>query len=63
MRKNSAVCSIPLLIVVLLASNVSRGQGTTLGTIRGTVIDASGAVVPGAKVVSLDAGPASKCDV
>ena len=57
MTQKSAVCSINLLIlVVLLAPIALLGQGTTLGTIRGTVVDASGAVVPGAKVVITDVG-------
>jgi hypothetical protein len=56
-KQKSAVCSINLLIlVVLLAPIALLGQGTTLGTIRGTVVDASGAVVPGAKVVITDVG-------
>ena len=57
MTQKSAACSINLLIVVvLLAPTALFGQGTTLGTIRGTVVDASGAVVPGAKVVITDVG-------
>ena len=52
-----AVCSITLLIfTVLLAPPSLLGQGTTFGTIRGTVVDASGAVVPGTKVVITDTG-------
>jgi carboxypeptidase family protein/TonB-dependent receptor-like protein len=55
--QNSAASSILLLIVVvLLVPACLLGQGTTLGTIRGTVVDASGAVVPGAKVVITDIG-------
>jgi hypothetical protein len=49
----SLVCS--LVVVVSLACTPSLfAQGTDLGTIRGLVTDASGAAVPGAKVVVLD---------
>ena len=55
MKQSTTVCWITLLVVVaLLAPAGLFGQGTTLGTIRGTVVDASGAVVPGAKVVITD---------
>jgi hypothetical protein len=38
----------------LLCAPMLFGQGTDLGTIRGTVTDSSGALVPNAKVVILD---------
>src|SRR5581483_2435785 len=43
-----------LLIFVVSGSVFVVGQGTDLGTIRGTVTDSSGAVVPEAKVTVLD---------
>jgi hypothetical protein len=44
-----------LLVVVSLACAQSLfAQGTDLGTIRGLVTDASGAAIPGAKVVTVD---------
>ena len=51
--KQSLVCS--LMIVLSLACTPSLfAQGTDLGTIRGSVTDAAGAALPGAKVVVLD---------
>ena len=46
--------SATLLAFLLCASSFVAGQGTDLGTIRGTVTDASGAVVPSARVTILD---------
>jgi len=44
-----------LVVIVCLGGAQSMlGQGTDLGTIRGSVTDASGAVIPNAKVVILD---------
>src|ERR1700680_430744 len=47
-----------LMLAVCFAweSTYVLAQGTDLGTIRGTVADSSGAVVPKAKVVILDLG-------
>ncbi len=49
---------LPLLAVLLLGFGTSSpslfAQGTDLGTIRGTVTDASGAVVPNAQVEIMD---------
>lgn len=44
------------LLAFILVISVAPlfGQGTTLATIRGTVTDASGSVIPGAKVVITD---------
>src|ERR1035441_5670876 len=47
------VCLVCLFAVVLLPS-VVQAQGTDLGTIRGTVTDATGAVVPKASVTIVD---------
>jgi len=51
---------IPALVVitifVVFGSVFLHGQGTDLGTIRGTVTDSSGAVVPNAEVTILDLG-------
>ena len=54
MIQRNSFCLITLLIAILLTPTAVLGQGTTLGTIRGTVVDASGAVVPGATVVITD---------
>src|SRR5205814_9927351 len=43
-----------LVLTILACASSLLGQGTTFGTIRGTVTDATGAVVPGAKVVITD---------
>src|SRR6266567_1865677 len=43
-----------LFLVILASSSSLFGQGTTFGTIRGTVTDSTGAVVPNAKVVITD---------
>ena len=47
------VCLLCLFAVVLLPA-VVHAQGTDLGTIRGTVTDATGAVVPNASVTIVD---------
>jgi len=41
-------------ILSLIVAGSSYGQGTDLGTVRGTITDASGAVVAGAKVTVTD---------
>jgi len=53
---NRSAVVIPLF-VVLLFSGAGRtfGQGTDLGTIRGTVTDSSGGAIPGASVTITDA--------
>ncbi len=54
--------SIPFVFVcvsVLLLTTVAFGQGTDLGTIRGTVTDPSGSVVPNAVVTVTDASTGS----
>lgn len=43
-----------LLLCLVLTPNVVFAQGTDLGTIRGTVSDSAGAVIPGATVVITD---------
>lgn len=55
MKKISPV-TIPVAVFIFLvcASGFVAGQGTDLGTIRGTVTDSSGAVVPSASVTILD---------
>ena len=42
------------IFVLVFTAGVSHGQGTDLGTIRGTVTDGSGAIVPGASVTITD---------
>ncbi|HSS96247.1 MAG TPA: carboxypeptidase-like regulatory domain-containing protein, partial [Terriglobales bacterium] len=48
-----------LLMFLSFVSQFLFAQGTDLGTIRGTVTDSSGAVVPGAKVTITDLGTGS----
>src|SRR5882762_4027424 len=45
-----------LIAMLLVFASLLFGQGTDLGTIRGTVTDASGAVVPKAVVEVIDVG-------
>jgi hypothetical protein len=52
LAKNPAV--LLLVMFCLVSAQTLFGQGTDLGTIRGSVTDASGAVIPNAKVVILD---------
>jgi hypothetical protein len=53
-QKSSFFLITILIAAIVLVPVALLGQGTTLGTIRGTVVDASGAVVPGASVVITD---------
>ncbi|MGH9514409.1 MAG: carboxypeptidase regulatory-like domain-containing protein, partial [Terriglobales bacterium] len=48
------VTLVALAALVVCSSVFVHGQGTDLGTIRGTVTDSSGAVVPNASVTILD---------
>lgn len=48
LKRFIAICS--MMLELLLLSSVSRAQLSTTGSINGTVLDQSGAVVPGAKV-------------
>jgi len=50
----AALRILSLLAIVFFVNQVLFAQGTDLGTIRGTVTDATGAVVPGAKVIISD---------
>src|ERR1700745_2383259 len=45
-----------ILLAALGSTQLMFAQGTDLGTITGSVTDASGAIVPNAKVVILDLG-------
>src|SRR5215813_8899115 len=55
------LCLLFLVTVIssLLGAQLLFAQGTDLGTIRGTVTDSTGAVVPGAKVTVTDTGTGS----
>jgi hypothetical protein len=56
MNRRSSLC-LPVALLVAICGSVSLlGQGTDLGTIRGTVTDSSGAVVANASVTILDVG-------
>ena len=48
--------SFACLCAVLLASTTAAGQGSTTGTIRGTVQDSSGGILPGATVTVTNTG-------
>src|SRR5882724_2492659 len=54
MKCKILVSSLLLLTLALCLSSASFGQGTDLGTIRGVVTDAAGAVIPNASVVITD---------
>lgn len=52
MKPRLAATALPLCVLLLLT--FASGQGTDLGTIRGSVTDSSGALVVGASVTVLD---------
>src|SRR5207244_459651 len=54
--KPSMFTFILLLSLLFCGNTYLLGQGTDLGTIRGTITDQSGAVVPNATIVILDLG-------
>jgi len=54
LKSRTASISAVTLAFLLFAAGVVFGQGTDLGTIRGTVTDSSGAVIPGATVTVTD---------
>jgi len=56
MKSPSRLALFVILVFVACSPMLVFGQGTDLGTIRGTVTDSSGAVVPGASVSALDVG-------
>src|SRR5450759_4555257 len=51
--RNQFTC-ILIVLAVLMTPELARAQGTDLGTIRGTVTDASSAAVPNANVTIID---------
>src|SRR5690242_3867086 len=51
-----AVITFTVALALLCVSPFAFGQGTDLGTIRGTVTDSSGALVTNASVTAIDAG-------
>ena len=54
MNRSNSFRLLISLIFLLVAAPFVVGQGTDLGTIRGTVVDATGAVVPNASVTIED---------
>jgi hypothetical protein len=52
--KTKATAGFLSLVFFLATAGLAYGQGTDLGTIRGTVADSSGAVIAGAKVTVTD---------
>ena len=55
MKYRAASTCVIFLAFLFFAARVVFGQGTDLGTIRGTVTDSTGAVIPGATVTVTDA--------
>ncbi len=55
MKYRAASFCIIFLALLFYAPGAVFGQGTDLGTIRGTVTDSTGAVIPGATVTVTDA--------
>jgi hypothetical protein len=55
MRFKVASTCVIFFVFLLCAAGIAFGQGTDLGTIRGTVTDSTGAVIPGAMVTVTDA--------
>ena len=55
MKYRVAPFSFTFLAFLLCAAGVVLGQGTDLGTIRGTVTDSTGGVIPGATATVTDA--------
>src|SRR6266404_9850968 len=53
MSRAASTCVV-FLAFLFCAAGVVFGQGTDLGTIRGTVTDSTGAVIPGATVTVTD---------
>jgi hypothetical protein len=54
MSRIASTCGI-FLALLLCAAGLAFGQGTDLGTIRGTVTDPTGGVIPNATVSVIDA--------
>ncbi len=54
MKHRAASTCVVFLAFLFCAAGVVFGQGTDLGTIRGTVTDSTGAVIPGATVTVTD---------
>ena len=54
MKNRVASSCVIFLAFLFCAAGVAFGQGTDLGTIRGTVTDSTGAVIPGATVTVTD---------
>ncbi|HXI74091.1 MAG TPA: carboxypeptidase-like regulatory domain-containing protein, partial [Pyrinomonadaceae bacterium] len=55
MRTRTTALLISVSLLFLCSAGLAFGQGTDLGTIRGTVTDAGGGVIPGASVTITDA--------
>ena len=55
MKLTGASSAIIFLVHLFLTTAVVFGQGTDLGTIRGTVTDSTGAIISGATVTVTDA--------
>ena len=53
--RSRAVVVLVFFVLSLVSARPGFGQGTDLGTVRGTVTDSSGGVVAGAKVTVTDA--------
>ena len=60
MKRRCPLVACTLIAFVLFSSLFVLGQGTDLGTIRGTVSDSSGALVPNAKITIIDQSTGSQ---
>ena len=54
--KRKIIASLLVIFCLFCLASIGYSQGTNLGTIRGTVTDPNGAVIPGAAIQVTDQG-------